>query len=72
MVTSSGLTYINPGTVNQYFIRMLRNPDGTYPPSTTINDFSIGETVIRLPLPEYKYKIDYTYSIRVTGENISL
>jgi len=52
---------------------MFRNPDGTYPQSTgSISNFSIGISGIMYPLPENNHKIDYIYSVRVIGENLSL
>ena len=73
LATSSGFTYINPGYENLYYIRVNRYPDGTYPPSTgLISNFFIGNSVITYPLLVNNYKIDYIYSVRVTGENISL
>jgi len=73
LTTSSGFTYINPGNEYLFYIRVNRNPDGTYPLSTgSISNFSIGNSVITYPLPVNNYKIDYIYSVRVTGENINL
>ncbi len=67
--TSTGVKGIQQTYTNLYSIKIARNPDGTYPDKQVASGYFIGTTQLMLPLPEREYKIDYIYSVRVTGAN---
>jgi len=70
-LTSLGVRGIQPGYTNLYNIKVLKNPDGSYPESQTISGYSIGSSLGNIPLPERVYKTDYLYTLRVTGTNVT-
>jgi hypothetical protein len=68
LITSTGLRGIQRTYTNLYNIKVIRNPDGTYPETQKVSGYSIGTTQLMEPIPEFEYKTDYIYSIRVTGD----
>jgi hypothetical protein len=70
-VTSMGIRGIAPANTNVYSIKIARNPDGTYPASQEISQLKIGTLQNSLAISSNTYKIDYVYTITVTGADAS-
>jgi len=70
-LTSMGIRGISPSNTNVYSVKIARNPDGTYPASETISQLKIGTPQNALAVPSNAYKLDYVYTIIVTGTDAS-
>jgi hypothetical protein len=69
--TSVGIRGIAPANQHVYSVKITRNPDGTYPPDATIGQLKIGTPQNALPIAEQAYKLDYVYTVTVTGADAS-
>ena len=65
--TSTGIKGIAPANTNVYSVKIQRNPDGTYPATATIAQLKIGTPSNPVDVPSATYKLDYIYTITVTG-----
>jgi len=70
-LTSMGIKGISPANTNVYSIKITRNPDGTYPASESISQLKIGTLQNPVAVPTNTYKLDYVYTITVTGADAS-
>jgi len=70
-VTSMGIKGIGPANTNVYSVKIARNPDGTYPASESISQLKIGTSQNPVAVPTNTYKLDYVYTITVTGADAS-
>jgi len=70
-LTSMGIKGIGPANTNVYSIKITRNPDGTYPASQEIAQLKIGTMQNPVAVPTNTYKLDYVYTITVTGADAS-
>jgi hypothetical protein len=70
-LTSMGIRGISPANQNVYSVKIARNPDGTYPNQATIAQLKIGTLQNALSIPSQEYKLDYVYTITVTGPDAS-
>jgi hypothetical protein len=70
-LTSMGIRGIAPANTNVYSVKIMRNPDGTYPPSETISLLKIGTPQNPVAVLANAYKLDYVYTITVTGADAS-
>jgi hypothetical protein len=70
-LTSMGIRGIPPANTNVYAVKITRNPDGTYPASQEISQLKIGTPTNPLAVPANTYKLDYVYTITVTGPDQS-
>jgi hypothetical protein len=70
-LTSMGIRGIAPANTNVYSVKIARNPDGTYPESMEISQLKIGTLQNSLGVPTNTYKLDYVYTITVTGADAS-
>jgi len=70
-LTSMGIRGIAPANTNVYSVKISRNPDGTYPASQVVSQLKIGTLQNSVPVPENTYKLDYVYTITVTGADAS-
>jgi hypothetical protein len=71
LLTSTGIRGIAPANANVYSVKIMRNPDGTYPASETISQLKIGTLQNPVAVPSNSYKLDYVYSITVKGADAS-
>jgi len=72
-LTSTGLKGIPPSNSRVYSVKITRNPDGTYPNTTNIAGLKIGTEGNQLSLStNTTYKLDYIYTISVTGASESV
>jgi hypothetical protein len=71
LLTSMGIKGIAPGSTNVYSVSILRNPDGTYPELWEFSNLKIGTQQNMLAVPANSYKLDYVYTITVTGADAS-
>jgi hypothetical protein len=67
--TSTGFKGIEPSDSHVYSVKITRNPDRTYPTSQQIAQLKIGTPQIPRDVPTHTYKLDYVYTIVVTGAN---
>jgi len=70
-LTSMGIKGIPPSNTNVYSIKITRNPDGTYPASQSVAQLKIGTPQNMLTVSSNTYKLDYVYTITVTGADAS-
>ena len=70
-LTSMGIRGIAPANTNVYAVRIARNPDGTFPASQEIAMLKIGTLQNPVAVPTSTYKLDYVYTITVTGADAS-
>jgi len=70
-LTSMGIRGVAPANTNVYSVKITRNPDGTYPAQETISLLKIGTPQNALTVPSNAYKLDYVYTITVTGADAS-
>jgi hypothetical protein len=70
-LTSMGIRGIAPANTNVYSVKIARNPDGTYPTSQEISMLKIGTLQNPVAVPTNIYKLDYVYTITVTGADAS-
>jgi len=70
-LTSMGIRGIGPANTNVYSVKIQRNPDGTYPASQEIAMLKIGTMQNPVAVPTNTYKLDYVYTITVTGADAS-
>jgi hypothetical protein len=70
-ITSMGVRGIPAGQTNVYSVKITRNPDKTYPSQVQSADgeLKIGTPQIPNDVPAHTYKLDYIYTVRVTGNN---
>jgi hypothetical protein len=66
-----GIRGIAPANTNVYSVKITRNPDGTYPASQEIAMLKIGTLQNPVAVPTNTYKLDYVYTITVTGADAS-
>jgi hypothetical protein len=71
ITTSMGIKGIAPANTNVYSIKIARNPDGTYPESELVNMLKIGTPQNALSVPAHTFKLDYVYTINVSGADAS-
>jgi hypothetical protein len=69
LISSTGLRGIQQGSIGTYNIKVIRNPDGTYPETQLVSGYSVGTPLLMFPIPEYLFKTDYIYTIGVSGNN---
>jgi hypothetical protein len=69
--TSTGVMGIAPSQSHVYSVKIGRNPDKTYPTSQQIAQLKIGTSQIPRDVPAHTYKLDYVYTIEVTGTSAS-
>jgi hypothetical protein len=70
-LTSMGIRGIAPANTNVYSVKIQRNPDGSYPSSESISLLKIGTLQNALSIATQSYKLDYVYTITVTGADAS-
>jgi hypothetical protein len=70
-LTSTGIRGIPPANTNVYSIKLMRNPDGTYPEQETFSQLKIGTPSNPVAVPSNSFKLDYVYTISVTGSDQS-
>jgi len=70
-ITSMGVRGIPAGQTNVYSVKIQRNPDRTYPSQVQVADgeLRIGTPQIPNNVPAHTYRLDYIYTIIVTGSN---
>jgi len=72
-LTSTGLKGIPPSNSRVYSVKITRNPDGSYPNTTTIAGLKIGTEGNQLAISTVTtFKLDYIYTISVTGASESV
>ena len=71
LITSLGISLINPESSSEYFLEFPRNPNGSYPDTRIFNLLRIGTSALLIYLPSFEFELDYIYSIEVTGEDPS-
>jgi hypothetical protein len=70
--TSLGIDIVKSHKDETYFIRAVRNPDGTIPEySSNITPLFVGTAQNKTKIDDQTYDIDYLYEIEVTGNSIS-
>jgi hypothetical protein len=70
-LTSMGIRGVAPANTNVYSVKIARNPDGTYPATQEISQLKIGTLQNPVAVPSNTYKLDYVYTITVTGADAS-
>ncbi|MDR2731581.1 MAG: hypothetical protein LBB81_11890 [Treponema sp.] len=71
-LTSTGLKGIPPANSRIYSVKITRNPDGTYPNTSDISQLKIGTEGNQLSITTSTFKLDYIYTINVTGASESV
>jgi hypothetical protein len=69
--TSTGILSVNPATNRKFAVGIARNFDGTYPESQSVGQLRIGATANPILIPTQVFKLDYVYTIEVTGTDAS-